>query len=226
MTSEAADRRAPWEDPRVVAGMDRLLARRAELIAGGAEALGWKLALGTEAAMAALGLDGPLVGFLTSSTAIASGGAIAVAGWTTPKLEPEIAIHLGPGGRGVAAIAAAIEIADVDRSPTETEEVLAGDVYHRGVILGEPVAPPQGPIAVRVECDGQELAATDDAEGAVGRLADLAGYVSEYLAHFGAETAEGEVIISGSTVPFIDVASGQSWASRVSGVGTVRVRIG
>lgn len=206
--------------------MERLLARRAELIAAGAEPLGWKLGLGTEAAMSALGLNGPLVGFLTSATALPSGAEIAVAGWTAPKLEPEIAIHLGPGGRGVVALAPAIEIADVDRAPTETEEVLAGDIFHRGVVLGEPVAPPVAPIAVRVERDGEEFAAIDDAEGAVGRLTDLAAYVADYLAHFGAEPAEGEVIISGSTVPLIDVAAGQSWTSRVNGVGTVGVRIG
>jgi 2-keto-4-pentenoate hydratase len=226
VTAEAEGRRAPWEDPRVVAGTERVLARRAELIAAGAEPLGWKLGLGTEAAMAALDLSGPLVGFLTSATAIPNGGEVDVAGWAAPKLEPEVAIHLGPRGRGVAAVAAAIEIADVDRPPTETEEVLAGDIFHRAVILGEPVAPPDGPIAVRVERDGEEIAATDDAEAAVGRLADLAAYVSEYLAHFGAETGEGEVIISGSTVPFVDIAAGQSWSSRVSGVGTVGVRIG
>jgi 2-keto-4-pentenoate hydratase len=206
--------------------MERLLSRRAELIDAGAEPLGWKLALGAEAAMAALGLSGPLVGFLTSSSAIASGGEIAVADWAAPKLEPEIAIHLGPGGEGVAAVAAAIELADVDRPPTETEEVLAGDVYHRGVVLGEPVAPPSGPIAVRVERDGERFAATDDAEAAVGRLAGLAAYVSRYLERFGAETREGEVIISGSTVPLIDVAPGQAWTSRVDGVGAVTVHIG
>jgi 2-keto-4-pentenoate hydratase len=206
--------------------MERLLARRADLLAAGAEPLGWKLALGTEAAMATLGLSGPLVGFLTGSTAIASGDEIAVAAWTAPKLEPEIAIHLGPGGAGVAAVGAAIEVADVDRPATETEEVLAGDIYHRAVVLGEPVAPSAGPIAVTVERDGERFAATDDAEAAVGRLADLAAYVPRYLERFGAETREGEVIISGSTVPQIDIAPGQAWESRVEGIGAVAVRIG
>src|SRR4051812_15420157 len=150
--------------------MERLLARREELLAGGARPLGWKLAFGTEAAMETLGLNGPLVGFLTDATAVASGGEVAVAEWRAPKLEPEIAIHLGPGGKGVAAVAAAIELADADRPPTETEAVLAGDIYHRGVVLGEPVPRPVGPIAVSVERDGERLAASEDAEATVGRL--------------------------------------------------------
>jgi len=202
-----------------------MLARRAELLAAGARPLGWKLAFGTEAAMETLGLSGPLVGFLTDATRIASGGVCRVGGWKAPKLEPEIAIHLGPGGEGVAAVAAAIEVADADQPMTETEEVLAGDIYHRGVVLGEPVAPPPGPIAVAIERDGEPFGATEDAEAAVGRLAQLAAYVPRYLEHFGAESREGEVIISGSTVPLIDVAAGESWTSRVEGVGEVEVRL-
>lgn len=205
--------------------MARLLARREELLAAGARPLGWKLAFGTAAAMEALGLSGPLVGFLTEATVVASGGECAVGSWQVPKLEPEIAIHLGPGGNQVAAVAAAFELADADRPPTDTEEVLAGDVYHRGVVLGEPVARPEGPIAVRIERDGEPFAANEDAEATLGKLGDLAAYVSEYLERFGAESREGEVVISGSTVGLLDIEPGQSWSSRVEGVGTVAVHL-
>jgi 2-keto-4-pentenoate hydratase len=206
--------------------MERLLARREETIAAGARPLGWKLAFGAPAAMEALGLSGPLVGFLTDATRLPSGAECGVGGWRAPKLEPEIAIHLGPGGRGVAAVAAAFELADADRPPTETEEVLAGDIFHRAVVLGEPVAPPSGPLAVRVERDGKPFAATDDAEATVGRLEDLAGYVADYLERFGVEAREGEVVINGSTVPMIDVEPGQAWSSAVEGVGRVAVSLG
>lgn len=220
-----SERRDAWDDPRVRAGMERLLARREELLAGGARPLGWKLAFGTPAAMEALGLNGPLVGFLTDATLVENGGEGRASEWTAPKLEPEIAIHLGPGGEGVAAVAAAIELADADRPPTETEAVLAGDIYHRGVVLGEPVRRPAGPIAVAVTRDGERFAATDDAEATVGQLEQLAAYVGEYLGHFGAEPREGEVVISGSTVPLIDVNAGEVWRSEVSGIGAVEVRL-
>lgn len=220
-----SERRDPWDDPAVRAGMARLLARREELLAGGARPLGWKLALGAPAALETLALTGPVVGFLTAATQVASGGAVAVGEWQAPKLEPEIAIHLGPGGDGVAAIGAAIELADLDRPPTETEEVLAGDIYHRGVVLGEPGPRPDGPLAVTVERDGEQVAETDDAEATVGRLDDLAAYVSGYLERFGAESREGEVIISGSTVPMLEITAGESWAASVTGVGRVEVRL-
>jgi 2-keto-4-pentenoate hydratase len=220
-----SERRDPWDDPAVRAGMERLLARREELLAGGARPLGWKLAFGAPALLETLGLSGPVVGFLTDATQVASDGEVAVGEWQTPKLEPEIAIHLGPGGDGVAAIGAAIELADLDRPPTETEEVLAGDVYHRAVVLGEPVSRPDGPLAVTVERDGQQVAETADAEATVGRLDDLASYVCGYLERFGAESREGELIISGSTVPMLDIGAGESWSAAVAGVGRAEVRL-
>ena len=205
--------------------MEWLLDRREELLAGGARALGWKLAFGTPAALETLALNGPLVGFLTDATLIPSGGECEVGEWRAPKLEPEIAFHLGPGGEGVAAVSAAIELADADRPPTETEEVLAGDVYHRGVVLGEPVPRPEGAIAATIERDGEAFEDAEDAEAVVGRLDELAAYVGRYLGCFGVEAREGDVVISGSTVPLIDVAAGQRWTSRVERVGGVEVRL-
>ncbi|MFT3865633.1 MAG: hypothetical protein QM729_15300 [Solirubrobacterales bacterium] len=224
---DAAPRRDPWEIPAVVAGMEKLLARRAELLADGAAPIGWKLAFGTPAAMEKLGTTGPLVGFLTDRTLLADGAAVSVAGWAAPKLEPEIAIHLGAGGEGVAGIAPAIELADADLPATETETVLAGDVYHRAVVLDRLAAPAPltHPLAARIERDGDEYAATTDAEAEVGRIEDLAAWTIIYLRHFGLETTEGEVVISGSVVPLLDIAPGQNLRHEVAGVGELSVSV-
>jgi 2-keto-4-pentenoate hydratase len=222
-----AARRDPWEDPRVEAGMEKLLARRAELLAAGATPIGWKLAFGTEAAKSKLGTSGPLVGFLTDATLIAPGGECSIAGWTAPKLEPEIAIHLGPGGEGVAGISAAIELADAALPPTELVAVMAGDIYHRAVVLDRDVAPAPltHPIAARIERDGEEYAATADAEAEVGRIEDLAAWTVDYLRRFGIETREGEVVISGSVVPLLDIAPGQHLNNDLGDIGAVQVYI-
>ncbi len=220
-----SERCDPWQDPQVVAGMERLLAARTEALAGGAKPLGWKLAFGVEPVMGTLGMTGPLVGFLTDATLLASGGEVSVGAWTAPKLEPEIAMTLGPGGAGVAAIAPAIELADLDRPPTEKEAVLAGDIFHRGVVLGDPLPRSSpGPLAVAVERDGGAVAATDDAEATLGRLDDLAAWVGRYLGEFGAVPREGEVIISGSTVPLLDVEPGAAYRVTLAGVGEVSVQ--
>jgi 2-oxopent-4-enoate/cis-2-oxohex-4-enoate hydratase len=228
MAATPPDRRDPWDVPAVVAGMEKLLARRQELLDEGAVPIGWKLAFGTEAAMSKLGTTGPLVGFLTDATLLDDDAECSIAGWTAPKLEPEIAIHLGPGGEGVAGISAAIELADADLPPTETETVLAGDIYHRAVVLDRiaPPAPLVHPVAARIECDGaREIAATEDAEAEVGRIEDLAAWTVTYLRHFGIATAAGEVIISGAVVPLLDIAPGQHLRNRIEGVGELSVYI-
>lgn len=225
--SDPADRRDPWDVPAVVAGMETLLAKRQQLRDGGAAPIGWKLAFGTEAAMSKLGTTGPLVGFLTDATLLADGGECSVGGWTAPKLEPEIAIHLGSGGEGVVGISVAIEVADADLPPTETETVLAGDIYHRAVVLDResPPIPLSHPIAARIERDGEEIAATADAEAEVGGIEELAAWTVTYLRHFGVETVAGEVIISGAVVPLLDIAPGQRLKNRIEGVGELSVYI-
>lgn len=222
-----APRRDPWDVPAVIAGMERLLARRQALIDDGAAPIGWKLAFGTPVAMEKLGTTGPLVGFLTDRTLIAPGGECSVASWAAPKLEPEIAIHLGAGGEGVAGISAAIELADADLPPTETETVLAGDIYHRAVVLDRNAVPTPltHPIAARIERDGEEYATTADAETEVGRIEDLAAWTVTYLRHFGIETAEGEIVISGSVVPLLDIAPGQHLRHEIATVGALEVSI-
>jgi 2-oxopent-4-enoate/cis-2-oxohex-4-enoate hydratase len=219
--------RDPWDDPRVQAGMEKLLAEREALLADGARPIGWKLAFGTEAAMSKLGTSGPLVGFLTDRTLLAPGAECPIAGWTAPKLEPEIAIHLGPGGEGVAGISAAIELADAALPPTEVVAVMAGDIYHRAVVLDREAAPVPlaHPIEARIERDGAEYATTADAEAEVGRIEELAAWTVTYLGHFGIETAAGEVVISGSVVPLLDIAPGQHLRNELRGVGEVSIHV-
>jgi 2-keto-4-pentenoate hydratase len=225
--SDPEKRTDAWNDTRVRAGMETLLSNRERLLARGARPIGWKVAFGTAAATQALGLTGPVVGFLTEETLIAPGGKCAVSGWTTPKLEPEIGIWLGPGGEGVAGVTPAIELADADRPPAELEAVVAGDIYHRGVVLDAKATryPPSSPIAARIERDGEEIANTDDAEATVGGLEELTAYVVRYLSEFGLSTTEGEVIISGSVVGLLDVAPGQTLRHELAGIGALEVTI-
>src|SRR4051812_10932502 len=82
-------------DSRIQKGMAAQLARRSERIAGGDAALGWKVGLGTPPAMQKLGIGGPLVGFLSASGRVPSGGAVSLKGWIKPSAEPELAIHIG-----------------------------------------------------------------------------------------------------------------------------------
>src|SRR5215217_9577242 len=115
--------------------MRAMLELRAARLAAGDEHLGWKVGFGSAPAMEALGIDRPLAGFLTRGRLLPDGARVAIGDWAAPALEPEIAVLVGDD-LGIAGLAAAIELADVHPPPTDPEAVLAGNIFHRHVLLG------------------------------------------------------------------------------------------
>src|SRR5918998_2263527 len=85
-------------DPRVRRGMEAQLALRAERLAAGDTALGWKVGFGTPEAFEKLGTGAPLVGFLLRSALAPAGAAYPLDGFGRPALEPEVAVRVGEGG--------------------------------------------------------------------------------------------------------------------------------
>src|SRR5688500_6944266 len=90
-----AESRAMARDPRIERGMLAQLTERRRRIDAGEASLGWKLGMGVPAAMAKLGTDAPLVGYLLAPARVADGGTVSIDGWGNARLEPEIAVHLG-----------------------------------------------------------------------------------------------------------------------------------
>ena len=135
-----------WDDPRIARGMQKQLADRRARIAAGEKPIGWKVGLGAKPAMERLGITMPAVGYMMEKSVVPDGGTVSVAGWKQPVAEPEIAVYMATdlaSGAGrdatIAAIGAlgpAIELADLAAPPTDVEVVLAGNIFHRNVILG------------------------------------------------------------------------------------------
>jgi 2-keto-4-pentenoate hydratase len=207
-------------DPRIVRGMAEQFRRRGALTASGGRPLGWKVGFGAPAALTQLGIRAPLVGFLMAEGRIRSGEGVSVAGWTKPVVEPEIAIHMGrdlPGGSGsgeakaaIAGLGAALELANVDGPTDDVQQILAGNIFHRGVILGEIDRTRSGArldgLAGRLFRRGIEVAAVDDLERNTGRLLDIVAHVANALAACGERLKADQVIIAGSVTPpiFVD----------------------
>ncbi|MDZ5661104.1 fumarylacetoacetate hydrolase family protein [Nocardioides sp. S-58] len=222
-------------DPRIAAGTTRMLARRAAALAAGAESLGWKLGFGAPAALSTLGTDRPLVGCLTSDRLLPSGSSVPVSGWTKPLLEAEVAAHLGSpvastasASEALAAVSAwsvAIELADLSFAPTDIEEVLGGNIYHRHVLLG-PVVPllPED-LSFSVLRDGVAVASTSTPFELTGSLGSILASAASTLAACGAGLGAGDVVITGSVVPPIDVSGGGSWSVVAPGLGEVGVEL-
>ena len=147
---------------------------------------------------------------------------MSLEGWTAPALEPELALTVGEGGT-IAAIGPAIEIADVDFPPDDAGRILAGNVFHRGVVLGapDPERHDASGIAVRVLRGGEEIAATAEPEALTGPLAALVGVVAEAV---GDELRPGDVVIAGSTVPPVAVRPGDEIRVEIDPLGALELR--
>jgi 2-keto-4-pentenoate hydratase len=213
-----------------------MLALRDQAIAEGAEPLGWKAGFGAPAALAKFEIDRPLVGFLTRDRLLPSGATVSVADWTNPMFEAEVAAHLsadiGLGASPAEALAAvggwsvAIELADLSLAPDDIEEILAGNIFHRHVLLGPVVDSLPSPLSFSVQKNGEEVAATSDPEVLTGELGFVLASMADTLAACGASLRAGDVTITGSVIPPVSVANRATWSTQADAAGQVAVTLG
>jgi len=213
-------------DERIAAGMKRQLAARDAALDAGAARRGWKVAFATPQSQVAAGVDRSVVGFLTDATELPDGADVAVAGWTQPTVEAELAIHVGDD-LDVVAVSAAIEVVDPDLPIDRTEDVLAGDVFHRHYVLTAPDAARRGgdvaDVRVRAFVDGELVASQDDPCSVVGLLPDIVATVAAELARHGEQLQAGDVILGGSTTGMYPVSAGQRLRVEADGLGTLEL---
>ena len=204
-----------WDDPRIARGMEKQLATRRARIAAGEKPLGWKVGLGAPPAMERLKIKAPLVGFMMQKSLVPNASTVSFAGWTKPVAEPEIAVHMGkdlPGGADRAATIAAIdalgpaiELADLNPPPDDVEVTLAGNIFHRHVILGPPDPARAGAkldgLVGHVFRRGALAAKQEKVEALIGEMIGIVQHVAGTLAAHGEKLRAGDVIITGSIVP-------------------------
>ncbi len=211
------------EDERITRGMKSQLADRRMALARDDRGLGWKLGFGTPGAMKKLGIDAPLVGYLLQSARLESGAVVDISHWGNPRLEPEIVARVGEDGE-IAALGAAIELADPDPGASDPETILEADIYQRHVLLG-PVTPGAdvAGVSLRVSVNGEETAAADDVTEATGELDGLVRHVAETLKAAGESLERGDMVICGSIVPALEIAPGDEVEVRLEPLGTLAV---
>lgn len=184
------------------------------MIDGGAGRTGWKTGLTAEPVKEALGISGGLTGFITTDTVLPDGAEIDVSAWANPVLEPELAVRMGeqagPGigpeaaARCVDAIAPAIEVADVDLPFESPEEILAGNIFHRGVAFGEfragSLPDLMAGLELSLRVDGDVSVDRTDPFAIVGDIGEVVSHVATLLAENGETLAAGDVLITGSAI--------------------------
>lgn len=206
---------AALTDPRILRGMEAQLKIRQERLAAGEKPIGWKVGFGAPASLEMLGIDAPLVGFMTDQSLLPSGVQVSIKDWTKTAVEPETTVYLGKdveagsdrdsARSAIASLGPAIELADVDFPPKEVEAVLIANIYHRRVILGKADASRAGCVldglTGRIYRDGVETATTSDLQAITGDFVEIVRHVADLLALFGERLRAGDLIITGSIVP-------------------------
>ena len=225
-------------DARIARGMRAQLELRRQSIAAGARPIGWKVGFGAPATMQKLGLSAPCVGYLMQRALLLSGSTVSLAGWAKPVAEPEIAVRMARDLRGgappdeaaaaVKDIFPAIELADLADPPTpdNLDKVLENDIYQRHVVLCGNTRPglDLAGLTSRVTRRGAEAASSTDPQALTGKLADIVAHVASTLAAFGEKLAAGDVIITGSITPPINIEAGETEiAHAVDPIGQVSV---
>jgi 2-keto-4-pentenoate hydratase len=191
-----------------------------------AEPIGWKIGLNVGAVQRQLGLERPVIGHLTSASLIDEGSTHSLEGGVRVGVEPEVAIHLGPNAT-IEALGAAIEVVDLDPAKTELEAILAGNVFHRGAVLGTPVkgvgAGDLANLTATVTRNGAPAAQAAFAETGTPP-AEVVEIVADRLAQVGGSPREGQVIIAGSLTPIVFVEPGDSVEVDLGPLGALALR--
>lgn len=230
---------ATLDDPRIARGMRAQFELRARRLKAGEQPIGWKVGFGTPAGMQRLNITAPLIGFLTDSSLLASGAEFSLTGMTKPVIEPEIAIYIGkdvPSGAdrqtaaaAVAALGPAIEIADLDAPVEDPEPILAGNIFHRRVIIGPRDSAHAGARLAGLSGDvtrhNTKVPPPATLEANTGELIGIVQHVANVVAACGETLRAGQFIIAGSIVPPILLEPGEESVSyTLDPIGTLTVR--
>jgi len=226
-------------DPHVLRGMEKMLEARQLRLDAGEQPIGWKVGFGAPASLKSLGLEMPLVGYLTDKVLLRSDSTLELATWTKPAAEPEVAVYLKndlstvidreAAQAAVGALGPAIEIADVHFPPQDVEAILAGNIYNRHVILGKSDPSRAGcnldGLVGRVYRNGQVSARVTDLQALTGNFVGIVQHVANLLARMGEMLRVGEVIVTGSIVPPLWVEATEDIEFNLDPIDTLRVTL-
>ncbi len=194
---------------------DQLFAQMNEPLAG------WKLGVGSPAAMRGAGLDRPLVGRILASHCHHSGDTVQLPSAAPITVEFEIGFVLGrdiaPGTTlaspldAVASVHATFELVlsrFVNRRAAGWPSFAADGVGFEALIVGDPIDPAQIDDVARtvvVSLDGKETARGLGGDDLTNAIASL-GYLINHARDRGVTLKRGELVSTGANAKPFDVA--------------------
>ena len=198
-------------------GTAAMLTRRREILAQGAEPVGWKIGFNVPEMRQKLGLDAPVAGFITTDNLIEGD-------WDEyPVLvESEVAVELGEDGRSIAALLPALELVDPPDLDLDIEQILAGNLFHRAVAFG-PRVETREPGAARILVNGEEQHSID-AERTAANLEAMVDVIASRIDAAGEQLQPGERIITGVLAQPYEAQEGDTVRLELESVGSVELR--
>jgi len=220
-------------------GMRRQLETWRETVAARQQRLGWKTGFTVPADQQRLNLPSAMVGFLSRERCYRSGDHYQAPRGAVLLVEPEVAIQMGadvPAGASaeqacaaIAAYTAALELVDTTRSvDDDMEEILAGNLFHEGVVLADPHLPARDyrreQLGISLRINDQEVR-TLEQERVPEDFAAIILAVANALAAQGEQLKKGDWIITGAATKPAPVTPGDAIKVDMGLLGTVALRI-
>jgi 2-keto-4-pentenoate hydratase len=198
------------------------LVRRREILAQGAEPLGWKVGFNLPEFQRKLGIDAPLAGFLTTDGLLEDGADWSLGNQGEVVVESEVAVELGDDARSIAALLPALELADPPDLSLDVDTILAGNIFHRAVAFGPRVEASE-PGAGRILVNGGEQHSLS-AEHTGANLDRMVEAVAARLAEADEQLRPGERIITGVLAPPHKAEPGDTVRLELDELGGVELR--
>jgi 2-keto-4-pentenoate hydratase len=214
-------------DARLAAALTIQLERWRATLGSGAARVGWKLGVGDRERIG----EGPVVGHLTSATQLQPGSVYRTGGAVTLSADAEVGIELGrdlePGADRDAAQAAisgygaALELVDLSEPPSDPEDIVAENVFHRAFAFGRLDRPrPREGVAGRLIVNGEVRASTAASSDYAALILSVAGL----LEAVGERLQAGDRLITGSIVQ-VPIAVGDEVIAELGALGRVGLTI-
>jgi 2-oxo-3-hexenedioate decarboxylase len=236
--SEVSPLTEQWRELDVATGYEvqaETLRRRLER---GEHVVGVKLGLTSLAKQRAMGIDRPLVGWLTDAMVLAPGQPIG-SGLIHPRAEPEIVLVLahplaGPGVTAaqalsaVGSVCAGIEIIDSRFADFRFQlpDVIADNASSARVALGPVAVLPSGlDLSLEACLFTVNGAAIDSATGAAvqGHPAQALALAANMLAERGLALEPGWIVLTGGMTDAVPVPPGSSALAEFTHLGAVAI---
>jgi 2-keto-4-pentenoate hydratase len=206
-------------------------------VSAGARVVGHKIGLTAKVVQRQLGVEQPDYGALLDTMELEDGAIADRGALIAPRVELELAFHLGRplAGLGVTAadvraatttVQPAIEvvdsrIADWRISLVDTVADAASSAVF--VLGGEPVAPDEVDVAdvdVELWCDG-ELLERGNSGAVLGDPCEAVAWLANALAAAGVTLQPGHVVLSGACTKMVPAQAGQRFVGRFGELGEV-----